>query len=295
VRYLVAATCILAGVLPTSAQQDSSYSLRGIPGTPCPASSTSVHDQPSAPSIRVAEITFSGALQLSSFEQEQIAASIKSQPNIAGTSVDDVADLALELVREGWQDRGYFAVQGEGEARTLTSNALGQRIAINVHVDEGPLYSWGEITFKNNKALSDTSLLRRLFPMKHGDTFRRADMVTGLENLQTAYGRLGYINFTPVPTPSVDDQNRIVSFDIDIDESKQFRINDVVVLGLDETRKQDVLKAFPVGQIYDEGTAGEFFKQHSLDPEGPFVADRHQDERTGTIAISVDGRHCARQ
>jgi hypothetical protein len=231
---------------------------------------------------------------LSSFEQEQIAASIKSQPNIAGTSVDDVADLALELVREGWQDRGYFAVQGEGEARTLTSNALGQRIAINVHVDEGPLYSWGEITFKNNKAFSDTSLLRRLFPIKRGNTFSRADMVKGLENLKNAYGKLGYINFTPVPTPSVDDQNQMVSFEIDIDEGKQFHINDVVVLGLDDAHKQDVLKTFPVGRIYDEGKAGEFFKQHLLDPE-PFVVDRHLDERTGTIAIIVDGRRCAPQ
>ena len=259
---------------------------------PCPTFATPVHEQPSAPNIRVAEITFSGALQLSSSEQEQIAASIKDQPNIAGTSVDDVVGLALELVREGWQDRGYFAVQGEGEARTLTSNALGQRIAINVHVDEGPLYSWGEITFKNNKAFSDTSLLRRLFPMKHGDTFSRVDMVKGIENLKNAYGRLGYINLTPVPTPSVDDQNRTVSFDIDIDEGKQFRINDVVVLGLDEARRQELLKAFSVGQIYDEGMVGEFLKQHSLDPKDPVVADRRLDERRGTVTIIVDGRDC---
>jgi hypothetical protein len=129
--------------------------------------------------------------------------------------------------------------------------------------------------------------------MKHGDTYSRADMVNGLENLKNAYGRLGYINFTPVPTPTVDDQTRMVSFDIDIDEGKQFRINDVVVLGLDEARKQSVLKAFPIGQIYDEGKAGEFFKQHSLDPEGPFVADRRLDEAKGTVAIIVDGRHCA--
>jgi outer membrane protein insertion porin family len=229
---------------------------------------------------------------LSSSEQEQIAASIKDQANIAGTSSDGVVDLAVELTREGWQDRGYFAVQADGEARTLTSNALGQRIAINVNVDEGQLYWWGEITFKNNQAFSDTSLLRGLFPIKRGNTFSRADMVKGLENLKNAYGKLGYINFTPVPTPSVDDQNQMVSFDIDIDEGKQFRINDVVVLGLDETPKQDVLKAFPVGRIYDEGKAGEFFKQHSLNPEDPFVTDRRLDERRGTVTIILDGRHC---
>ena len=87
----------------------------------------------------------------------------------------------------------------------------------------------------------------------------------------------------------------MVSFDIDNDEGKQFRINDVVVLGLDEARKQDALKAFPVGQIYDEAKAGEFIKQHSLGPEGPFVADRRLDERACTVAIIVDGRHCVRQ
>ena len=92
-------------------------------------------------------------------------------------------------------------MQVSGDARTLTSNAVGQRIAIGVHIEEGPLYSLGEITFKHNKAISDANFLRRLFPIERGDILSRTKMANGLDNLKKAYGELGYINFVAVPLP----------------------------------------------------------------------------------------------
>ena len=210
----------------------------------------------------------------------------------ARVSPDDVVDWALELAREGWQDRGYFAAQVSGDARTLTSNAVGQRIVISVRVDEGPLYSLGEITFKHNKAISDSAFLRRLFPIERGDILSRTKIANGLDNLKKAYGELGYINFTTVPTPTIDDQSRIVSFDIDLDEGKQFRIRSLNVLGVDEPRQHEILSAFPIGQTYDERMFREFLKQHSFEPDDPWLVERHLDERTGAVAITLNARPC---
>ena len=44
----------------------------------------------------------------------------------------------------------------------------------------------------------------------------------GLENLQKAYGQLGYINFTSIPNTTFDEQKKLVFLDIDVDEGKQF-------------------------------------------------------------------------
>ena len=60
------------------------------PEKPCPVFPTSVDEQPSASDIGVAEVAFSGALQMSSSEQAQIAASIKSQSS--GNSLNEVVD-----------------------------------------------------------------------------------------------------------------------------------------------------------------------------------------------------------
>jgi outer membrane protein insertion porin family len=96
-------------------------------------------------------------------------------------------------------------------------------------------YNLSGITFKNNKAISNLDTLRGLFPIKDGDIFSRAKIGTGLENLRKAYGELGYINFTSVPDTKFDDENKLISLDIDVDEGKQFRVERVNLLGLKES------------------------------------------------------------
>jgi outer membrane protein insertion porin family len=122
--------------------------------------------------------------------------------------------------------------------------------------------------------------------------------VKGLENLKNAYGELGYINYTPVPIPSLDEENRLVSFNIEIDEGKQFHIAGITVLGVDDSARQEILKEFSKGQIYSERHFRKFLKEHAsevsarFEPTDPYVTERHLDERNGTVWISVDARPC---
>src|SRR5262249_38032709 len=214
------------------------------------------------------------------------ATSIRDQAH--GNSLGDVVDGAMEIAREGCQERGYFRVQTTGDGRILTSNTIGGRIAVSVYVDEGLQYSLGEITFKDNKAISNVGFLRRLFPMQRGDIFSRKKMAKGLENLKNAYQELGYINFTSVPNPDVDDTRQLVSFEIDVDEGMQFHVSSVDVLGVDEVSRQKVLNEFPIGKIYTEAAFSQFLEKHSF----KFSTERHLDERTGTVAITLDARMC---
>src|SRR4030081_315952 len=103
-------------------------------------------------------------------------------------------------------------------------------------IEEGDKYSLGEITFKNNKAVSNTKALRALFPMKDGDTFDRSKVAKGLENLQKAYGQLGYINFTSIPNTTFDEEKKLVFLDIDVDEGKQFLVRRIEFSGNTTTR-----------------------------------------------------------
>ena len=88
--------------------------------------------------------------------------------------------------------------------------------------------------------------LRDLFPIRDGDILSREKIAEGLENLKNAYGAMGYVNFTSVPEPRVDDANRVISLDVDVDEGRQFFVREINVLGLDESSRREVLKNIPL-------------------------------------------------
>ena len=202
--------------------------------------------------VDVAEISFWGSdLQLPTSEQSSIASEVES--TIHGTSVKDVTDKALELVREGWQDRGYLQARVTGDAKPISSNPVSQRISLSVHVEEGFQYRLQEITFKYNQVFY-SNVLRSLFPIETGEVVERQKIAKGLENLKQAYDNQGYLNYTFVPTPSYDDTNRSMSWEIDIDEGKQFYVRDIKVLGLGDAIRQKFLDKFLLkrGDVYNK-------------------------------------------
>ena len=229
-------------------------------------------------------------------EQNQIAASVKEQMHAAST--DGARDEALERVRAGWQNRGYFKVQVNGEARLLASSLTGQRIALFVHVDEGPQYRLGGISFKGNKAVSNLVALRSLFPIKEGDIFSRDQIAKGLENLRKAYGQLGYINFTSVPNTAFDDEKKLIHLDIDIDEGKQFYISRVNILGLGESRRQELLDGLSLGpgKIFNARLFDLLLQKNGFTLTGYehlYGSPLRLDEGLGTVAINLDFRPCS--
>jgi outer membrane protein assembly factor BamA len=262
----------------------------------CPFSSASNLTAPSDSEVSIAAVTFSGFLQMSISDQEQIAASIKQRTY--RTSLDDVADEALEVAKLGWQDRGYFKAQVNGYTTKLASTPVGQLIALSVHVDEGMRYRLGRVTFTHNKAISNVKALRALFPIKGGDIFSRKKVAEGLENLRYAYGELGYINFTAVPDVHFDDEHRTISVDVDVSEGRQFYLSSVNVLSLDEQVSEQELKDLLLkrGDVYNQRLARLFLEKHApLQAPGMLLESRihlQADERTATVAVSFDFRSC---
>ena len=143
-------------------------------------------------------------------------------------------DEDTERVRAEFQNRGYFkVVVNEPKTNThdsghagfhipLLQKGLGKEVDITMPIDEGDKYTLGEITFKGNKAVPNTKALRGLFPIKDGDVFDRSKIAKGLDALGKAYGQVGYINFTSVPSTRFDEDKKQIFIDVDVDEGKQF-------------------------------------------------------------------------
>ena len=262
----------------------------------CPDTAASEYKQPSVPEISIAEVTFSGSLQMPISDQEQIADSVKQ--TTAGNSLEGVTEEGLERVRAGWQDRGYFKVEVTGETKTLTSSPVSQRVALSVHVDEGSRYNLRGITFKNNKAISNRETLRELFPISDGGIFSREKIGKGLENLRRAYGELGYLNFTSVPDTKFDDENRLISLVMDLDEGKQFRVARVNVLGLEESVRDEFVQSLPIkpGQIYSSSLWEESLLKSASpipDCDCPTHERVREDTKSGAVTLTLDLRPCS--
>jgi outer membrane protein assembly factor BamA len=286
---------LFGGQMPIHAQQADAPVISEVQDQSyCPRSSTSHEALPAGPEVSIDNVSFSGFLQMPISDQDKIAASIRQE--IHGDSLDGVIEEALERVRAGWQNRGYFKVQVSGDTRTLTKNAADLHIALFVHVYENLQYRLNEITFKHSNV--DIEVLRSLFPIKSGDIFNREKIATGLENLRKAYGEMGYINFVAVPNTNSDDQKRMISLDIDLDSGKQFYVRSVNVLGLDEPARQELARDLPikVGQIYNSRLWELSLLKHSSmfpDCACPHYQPLGVDEQTGTVGLTLDFRPCS--
>ncbi len=213
-----------------------------------------------------------------------------------------------ERVRAEYQNRGYFKALvndpkteihdtgHKGFHIPLIQAGPGKAVNITMPIEEGDRYHLGKITFKGNKAITNTAALRSLFPLKDGDVFSREKIAKGLENLRKAYGQIGYINFTSVPSTTFDDDKKLAFLEIDVDEGKQFYVRRIEFTGNTTTRDKVIRRELLLeeGGIYDSHlwelslqrlNQLSYFDQ--LKPDDPAVTDKKLDEKDGLVDLTL--------
>jgi outer membrane protein insertion porin family len=164
------------------------------------------------------------------------------------------------------------------------------QFAVTFDIGAGPRYRLGHITFKGNHAISDPKALRGLFPLKDGSILDRMAIAKGLENLRHAYGELGYINFTPVPSTTFNDEKKLAFLEIDMDEGKKFYVSSICIVCADPQVLNDLL--LTKGQVYNVRLVNLFLRKHlpGADVNDPRIQQQSLDERNGTVALTFDFR-----
>ena len=213
-----------------------------------------------------------------------------------------------ERVRAEYQNRGYFKALvndpkteihdtgHKGFHIPLLQSGPGKAVDLTMPIEEGDQYRLGKITFKNNKAISNTAALRSLFPLKDGDIFSREKIAKGLEALRKAYGEYGYINYTGVPSTTFDDEKKLANLEIDVDEGKQFYVRRIEFVGNTTTRDKVIRRelALEEGGVYNSRlwelsllrlNQLSYFDQ--LKPDDPNVTDKKLDEKNGQVDLTL--------
>jgi outer membrane protein insertion porin family len=169
-----------------------------------------------------------------------------------------------ERVRDALQQHGYFkAVVDDPKIKLrdtssklhlpIVQSGKGKVMDITVPIEEGDKFKLKAITFVNNKAILNKQLLRGLFPIKDGETFDKHLIGKGLDNLRKAYGELGYIDFSSVPTTEVDDEKKLITLNIEMEEGKPYFVRRIEFQGNTTTRDRVIRRELLVqeGQVFN--------------------------------------------
>src|SRR5271166_2015494 len=225
------------------------------------------------PKVKVGKITFVGNKAVPSRELQSAMKNLKPigiphsifLENLFARTYDSTKlNEDAERVRYFYQTKGYFkALVSDPQTQIHDTSGVrwyfpfkstpGKAVDIKLPVEEGARYRLKEIDFTGNKAVTDTSRLRPLFKIKDGDVFDADAIRKGLDNLRKAYAALGYINFTPVPNTEPDDEKRLITLRIDLDEGKQFFVRRIEFQGNTTTRDKVIRRelALEEGQVYN--------------------------------------------
>lgn len=224
------------------------------------------------PTVKVGRIAFDGNYNVSdrtlrsamrNLRPIGIPRSIIFENLFARTFDASKLDEDTERVRQAYRDRGYFKaltfeptthVRNAGGINPFTLRpSTGKRIDILMPVEEGARYRLGGITFTGNKVYSNVKALRAQFALRDGDWFNATMFGKGLEQLRKAYGEGGFINMVAQPTPRIDEANKQIFLDIDIDEGKPFYVSRIEFQGNTITRDKVIRRELLLdeGQIYN--------------------------------------------
>ncbi len=269
------------------------------------------------PKVKVGKITFEGNKAVKSRVLRAAMKNLKPigiphsifLENIFAKTYDATKlEEDTERVRAEYQNRGYFKVVvndakteihdtgHKGPRVPLIQAGPGKAVDITMPIEEGDKYRLGKITFKGNKAITNVAALRSLFPLKDGDIFSREKISKGLEALRKAYGEYGYINYTPVPNTTFDDDKKLAFLEVEVDEGKQFTVRRIEFTGNTTTRDKVIRRelALEEGGVYNSRlwelsllrlNQLSYFDQ--LKPDDPNVTDKKLDEKNGQVDLTL--------
>jgi outer membrane protein assembly factor BamA len=213
--------------------------------------------------IKVTDFTISGTTTLTSDEL------LRMTGDFIGNCYADDREEVEERLRAAFQDEDYFGVEVKKmDLKPGDPLAIPKPVTIEAEIVEGPRYKLAEIDFVGNHAFP-AERLRREFPMKKGDVFRRGVVASGLDSLRELYGTAGYLDFTPVPE-TMPASNATLTLNLTIDEGRQYHMGKLdIVAGKEVAARLQAAWKLPEGSPYDKKYIDDFIATNrTLLPSG---------------------------
>ena len=186
---------------------------------------------------KISSITFSGIGSISAKELEKQMDSKERSFFRSGNFIQSQLDADLVKIIQFYNTNGYIdaKINSVDIADAGTEDGKYSLLAVTIDINEGELWRLGEITFSGNSVFSDDEI-RSLIYLKSGIINNSEQITTQLQEIASLYYNNGYIQTSIIPSETRDQENHTVSYHLDITESSQSVIEEIVITGLTKTK-----------------------------------------------------------
>jgi outer membrane protein insertion porin family len=127
-----------------------------------------------------------------------------------------------------------------------------QRMNVTLKIEENAQYRVGTVNLTGNKEFSSETI-RFVLGLTPGAVYNEERLRKGLDILKRMYGERGYINFTPIPQQSFNEQSKIVNLTISIEEDHKFYVNRISFSGNTTTRDKVIRRELMIneGEVFN--------------------------------------------
>ena len=211
--------------------------------------------------VKIKDITFEGNSVLS---DKKLRKSMKSTKKInrlrllkRSKFIDSAYQADLSKVIEKYKENGYRDARIVSDTLIVNDN---KTISLKIDLEEGALYTFGDINFIGNTVYTDEQL-NRILRIKKGDIYngvllekRIADPTKpDAFDITNEYQNNGYL-FSQINPVEVGANNNVIDMEIRITEGKPAYFNSVSVVGNDKTNDHVIYREIRTrpGQLYSK-------------------------------------------
>ncbi|MEP2937669.1 MAG: outer membrane protein assembly factor BamA [Gilvibacter sp.] len=246
--------------------------------------------------VKIDEITFSGNVEL---PEKKLRKAMKNTKKKMGLRFwkrskyieDDYAEDKVSVINK-------FKENGFRDARIISDTIIKNEdntISLQINVEEGKKYYFGDINFIGNSVFSD-ELLTQILGIAEGDTYNGVLLEERIADqgdpealdLTNQYQNNGYL-FSRINPVEVNVQNDTIDFEIRIIEGKPAYFDHISVVGNDRTNDHVVYRELRTrpGQKYSKAnvvrTVRELGQLGYFDPEQISPNFKNVDPNSGTL------------
>ena len=249
--------------------------------------------------VKISKINFVGNEQLSdkklkkafkNTKEKRLYRIFKSSKYVKASYKEDLTSLVSKYKEKGYRDARIISEE-------VIYNKDKNKLNINVNLEEGKKYYFGDIRFLGNTVYSD-QLLHGLLGIKRGEVYNGVllqkriadDSSPDAEDITNLYQNNGYL-WSSINPVEVKTENDTIDFEIRITEGPIAYFNNIIVKGNDKTNDRVIyreLRTRPgqkwnkdqvIRSIRELGQLG-FFDAEAIRPE-----PKNMDPAAGTVDL----------
>ncbi|NWF76058.1 MAG: outer membrane protein assembly factor BamA [Nitrospirae bacterium] len=159
-------------------------------------------------------------------------------------------DSDIEKIKDLYFNNGFIKVVVGEPTIKLTEDKEG--MIISIPISEGEQFKISSIELSGNKVF-DENKIREKITMSKGELFSKEKLRKDIFSISDLYSQNGYAAISVTPDLSPDQDNKLVSVSLKIDEGEQYKIGRIEISGNTKTRDKVIRREVKLdeGDIYN--------------------------------------------